>query len=237
MRRATVGVAAFFSAAAFSLTAIAQEAAPAKEGDTDHDLFVRRFAVGYFGIADLPIAPAMGVPARVPAPVIGGRYWLQRNLGIDAGLGLGWTTGSTDLTNAAGVTNSADTPSTFGLALHGGVPLALADAKHFTFEVIPETTIGFTSGTVKGVGGAPDTSLSGFHWDIGGRIGAEVHFGFIGIPQLSLEGTVGLYFQRESFKASAGGNSVATGTNSLTTKFFPDPWAIFAQTIHAFYYF
>ncbi|HEV3191305.1 MAG TPA: hypothetical protein VGY54_12440 [Polyangiaceae bacterium] len=236
MRRATIGLAAFLSIAIFSATAAAQDAGPAKEGGTDHDLFVGRFAVGYLGIADLPTATAMGAAARLPAPVIGGRYWLQRNLGIDAGLGLGWTSGSTDA-NVMGVTTSVDTPGNFGLALHGGVPLALAHAKHFTFEVVPETTLGFTSGTIKGVGGAPDTSLSGFHWDIGGRVGAEVHFGFIGIPQLALEGTVGLYFQRESVKASAGPNSVSTGTNSITTKVFADPWAIFAQTVHAFYYF
>jgi len=122
------------------------------------------------------------------------------------------------------------------------VPLGLAHAKHFTFEVVPEFTIGTTSGTIKGVTPpgqmtVPDTSLSGFKFDIGARVGAEIHFGFIGVPQLALEGSIGFYFRRETFKIKQDPNSASDGTSTFTTSVGSDPWALFVNNISALYYF
>src|SRR5579883_973232 len=73
-------------------TAVAQATPPAakaeEEGGVDHDKFVGHFAVGYFGITQLPIAavPTGNMLAltrgNVNAPVIGARYWVNRMLGI-----------------------------------------------------------------------------------------------------------------------------------------------------------
>jgi hypothetical protein len=162
-------------------------------------------------------------------------------IGIDGGIGLGWSTGSVEnVTGGTSTTN--DKKSKFGTALHVGVPLALAHGKHYSFLVVPEAAIGFTSGTIKGVpppGGVapPDQDLSGFLLDIGGRVGAEIHFGFIGVPQLSLEGSVGLSFRRSSFKWKQDNNSASDGTTTLGTSVQSDPWAIFVNNISAFYYF
>ncbi len=215
------------------------------DNSPDHDRFIGRFAVGYFGVSQLPIAaggPGQNggvTQANVNAPIVGVRYWLNRQIGIDGGLGFGLSSGSAEAVNG-GTTTTTDHPSAFGLALHGGVPIALAHGKHYTFLAIPEMNIGFTSGTIKQTN-APDISLSGFRFDLGGRIGAEIHFGFIGLPELSLEGSVGLAFHRIAYKSSTTANgttvSGSDGTTSFGTNVQSDPWALFVNNISAFYYF
>jgi hypothetical protein len=184
----------------------------------------------------------------VTSPIIGIRYWLKRGIGIDAGIGIGYTNGGTT-TVAGNTTTSVSNPSAFGFALHGGVPFALAEGHHYVFEFVPESTLGFATGTVKGqpgapgVGGAagtvagPDTSLNGVRFDIGARIGAELHFGFIGVPELALQASIGVYLHYAQFSASQGNNSISTNGVSLATTVSGDPWAIFADTISALYYF
>jgi hypothetical protein len=209
----------------------------------DHDRFIGRFAVGYFGVSQIPIAaggPVNGAVAQgnVNAPVVGVRYWINRMIGIDGGLGLGVAGGSIEAVNG-GTTVTTDKPSAFGLVLHGGVPIALAHGKHYTFLAIPELNIGFASGTIKSTGNPapPDQDLSGFRFDLGGRVGAEIHFGFIGLPELSLEGSVGLAFHRQSFKWKQDNNSASNGTTTFGTNVQSDPWALFVNNISAFYYF
>lgn len=220
---------------------VAAPAAKEGAGESDHDKFVGHLGVGYFGVSQLPIAAGggPGVPpaaGTVNAPVVGVRYWLQRNLGIDAGLGFGWTTGSQEVVQN-NISTSTDKPSSFGMAFHGGVPIAIAHASHYTFEIVPEALVGFTTGTIKGAPGTSDQNLSGFRLDVGARAGAEIHFGFIGIPELALEASVGLYFRRDAFKWSQGNNSSSDGTTTLTTSVQSDPWAIFVNNISALYYF
>jgi hypothetical protein len=148
----------------------------------------------------------------------------MRNLGIDGGLGLGWINASNNVA------------SPFAIGFHGGVPIALAYNQHFTFMVIPEANVGFSSETVKNPGLA-DTTLSGFVFNVGGRIGAEIQFGFIGIPQLSLQGSVGLLLDVSQRKQTGGGmpdNSVTV--TSLTTTLSNAPWGIFTNSLTAIYY-
>ena len=229
-----------------------KKVAPAAEPEsteTDHDALIGHFGVGYFGVSQLPIAAGFpggagggGGVARenVNAPIIGVRYWMSKMIGIDAGIGFGLTSGSNQAV-APGSDTTTDKPSRLGLALHGGVPLALASGKHYTFTVVPEATAGFTSGTIKGATGVPDIDLSGFRLDLGARAGAEIYFGFIGVPQLSLQASVGAYFRHEGFKAStntaAGTASFSDNTNTITTSVNADPWALFVNNISAFYYF
>lgn len=205
---------------------------------------INHFAVGYLGVSQLPIAAgaATGTGANatvardnVNAPVIGVRYWLNRGVGLDLGVGLGITTGSSQ-TVGPGTDRSTDSPSRFALAFHGGVPLAFAHGRHYSFTVIPETNIGFTSGTLK-VPNGTDIDLSGFRFDLGARVGAEIYFGFIGIPQLSLQGSVGLFLRREAFKAKQGDKSSSVGETSFATSVQSDPWALFVNNVSAFYYF
>jgi hypothetical protein len=202
----------------------AKEAPPEYNGN-DHDLFVHHIAVGYFGVSQLPVGQNGAAPGIVNAPVVGVRYWASRLVGVDLGLGFGYST-----TSETGVAASTDT---WGFALHAGLPLSLAQSRHFSFEVVPiEATLGFAGGS--NPGGAPGApSASGLLFRAGARVGAELQFGFIGIPQLALEASLGLYVQHESF----GVGNVSVNQTTFTTSVSSDPWAIFTDTVSALYYF
>jgi hypothetical protein len=201
----------------------APKTAAAPEGGTDHDGVVGHIGATVFPVQGFAPIPG-GMGAVLPqAPVVGVRYWLMQNLGIDGGVGIGWFTGSA--------------PSPFGLAFHVGVPLALAAGKHFTFVVVPEADLAFAHENIPAPG-MPNSTADSFLFDLGGRVGAEIHFGFMGIPQLSLQGSLGLFFTHSEAKASAAGAPAVTAyQNNLATTVGPHPWGIFADNIQATYYF
>lgn len=214
--------------------------APAVEDDdvSDHDKYaVGHFAVGYMGTASVPLDGLAG--NAMPAPTIGARYWINQMIGIDAGLGFGWATGSVEAKNN-NATTTTDKASPFGLVIHGGVPIALAAQKHYKFLVIPELNIGFAHMT-ESAPNTPDISHSGFLLDIGARAGTEVHFGFIGIPQLALQATVGLAFRHTNTGRSQdlpnGTVSASDSTSTISTSVQAAPWALFTNNIAALYYF
>ena len=181
---------------------------------SDHALVAGHFGVGYMGLRGLAFGGAAGTQ---DAPVVGVRYWLDQGMGIDAGLGLRFSGGS------AGV------PS-YNIAIaHFGVPLALAGSKHFSFQVTPEGNLGY--GTTDNGGGGPTTK--DFHLDLGVRVGAEVQFGFIGIPELGLQAGIGAGLNYDHVSvAGAGGHTLAFGTSVGD-----NPWNIFTSNIAALYYF
>ena len=192
----------------------------------DHERFVGHFAVGYMGISQIPLGAVAGATGgtattgTVTAPVIGVRYWLRRNLGIDAGVGFAYQS-----PGIGGISND------FAGALHGGVPLVFAEGHHYTFQLVPEGTFGFATGS------QGPTSYNGFLVNLGARIGAEVHFGFIGVPELALQASVGVYFQYTQGKTSQNNVSTSVDQASFATTLQADPWAIFANSITALYYF
>ena len=204
--------------------------AAAVAGSSDHDSVVGRLAVGYLGRNGVTIAGAGINPTVIPAPVIGVRYWLSDMLGIDAGLGFGLTSGSQE---AGGMDN--DGPSWHLFMIHGGVPLSLASAGHFSFQVIPEMNLGF-AGASQEVGGQTNKG-SGFHLDVGARAGAEIHFGFINVPQLSLQGSVGLRLNMDSTSQTVANVDSSTSAFSLGTTVGDNPWNIFTSNVAALYYF
>ena len=225
----------------------------ATDENTDHDRFVGHLAVGYFGISQLPYASggagAGGTLATstVSAPVIGVRYWFTRQFGLDVGAGLSLSSFSNSQTPAPNPAPQ-NPPTVFGFALHGGIPIALATAKHFTFEIIPEVTFGYATTSIEEPNPQPNISVNGLRLDIGGRVGGEINFGFIGLPQLALQGTVGLFVRYQNVGASenaytaAGGQNVpavsaSSGAFTLGTSVGSDPWAIFTDNISALYYF
>ncbi|MET0387968.1 MAG: hypothetical protein ABW321_18495 [Polyangiales bacterium] len=206
---------------------------------TDHASVVGHFGVGWFGIFDLPIAGATEAGAdfngTVTAPAIGARYWLSERLGIEGALGIGVTSGGVT-TQVGNVSTTVDSPSVFGLALHGGLPLVFATTSHFAFQLVPELNFGFTSGGFETAGG--DVDVSGILLQVGARVGAEIQFGFIGIPQLSLQGTVGLHLSYQGRSASFGeNNEVSSSSFRFGTTVQDEPWDIFAGNIAAIYYF
>jgi hypothetical protein len=200
-------------------------------GDSDHSQVVGRLAVGYMGTQTMPLGAG-----TVTAPVIGARYWISNMLGIDAGLGFLWSTGSVE-----GPGGSVDKADVTAFILHGGVPLSLADSGHFSFQIIPEMNIGFAGTGDSDAAPNVENTTSGFLFNIGARAGGEIQFGFMGIPQLSLTGSVGLFLNHTSAgqEVNTDGNVVETtdSNTSLGTTLGPDPWDLFTGNISALYYF
>ncbi|HLK91379.1 MAG TPA: hypothetical protein VKZ18_15885 [Polyangia bacterium] len=228
--KASIGIGVFALAVVVGTVA---RASPAAAGDGDHALFVGRWAVGYQGISSLPIAgnccnadDTGPLLETVSAPVIGVRHWIRSTLGVDAGIGIG-------------IHSVVREASVYGFALHAGLPIVLGQGRHTVFEVTPEATLGFTIGhdlaTPPPIGGT--TTSDGFLLRVGARAGAEVHFGFIGIPELALQATVGLYWLGEAYNVEVDGTWVGSHFMTLTTSVNGNPWDIFSESIAALYYF
>lgn len=223
--------------------------AAAEDNTPDHEKFAGHFAVGYMGITNIPLAggnfnnPTLG---SLAAPVIGVRYWMNKQIGLDLGLGFAVASSSTEV-QQRNTTTTTDGPAPFGVAVHGGVPIALAAGKHYTFEIIPELNVGFARQADKATGNNPPPDLvhTGFRLDVGARVGAEIHFGFIGVPELALQASVGAFFSRQVWKLSQDGYagngnapvSGSIGVTSLGTTVQADPWSLFTNNISALYYF
>jgi len=176
--------------------------------------------------------------------VIGIRFWATPLLGIDAGIGFALVDDGKieDETSVGGATTSteAELAPLTAFVFHAGVPLALANSGHFSFQVVPEVNVGFATQTVQPAADAEDKS-TGFTFDIGARGGGEVHFGFIGVPQLALQGSIGLLYRYENWKvkssAAADSATHSETRGNLTTTVYDNPWNIFTSNVAALYYF
>jgi len=229
-------------------------AAPATDdGVTDHSKVVGHFGVGYFGVTAQPIATGAAASfarGTVQVPVIGARYWFSERFGVDVGLGLNFFSSST--TGKSGSTETTvDGPAVVAFALHAGVPIAFATGKHYKFLAIPELNFGYATQTEQPQNPAPgtvppgDIHRHGLRVDVGARFGAEIQFGFIGVPELALQATVGLNFRHRNWNATQDANapttpaeiSVSNNQNDFGTTVQSDPWAIFTNNIAAIYYF
>jgi hypothetical protein len=183
----------------------------------------------------------------VAVPVIGVRYWLNPMIGIDAGLGFAMTSGSATLDQQGAASQTADAPGGFAWVLHAGLPIALLNMKHYSFQITPEIDVGGASRTTKRPGlapapGLPDLTESGFLVQAGGRAGAEIFFGFMGLPQLSLDASVGLFLASRSGKTdnpAGNGPGVTTKGSQMVigTSQIHSPWDIFRENVAARYYF
>lgn len=220
-----------------------EEEAPPVSQLNDHELVVGRLGVGWFGVSNIPTSFAVdgsGTGNVVAAPVLGARYWFTSFLGLDVGLGVA-ISGSTTETSNNGVTlMELDGPSTFGLLLHLGVPMAFKSGKHYSFLLVPELNAGTASISRKINDGTGEVDLetTGFRFDLGARAGAEIQFGFIDIPELALEASVGIYLTRVQARREEESNVVqSVGQTSITTTSLNNPWDFFRTTVAARYYF
>ena len=157
-------------------------------------------------------------------------------IGIDGGLGLHTESGSTNVQSQPPNT-TFDNNSRTTFVLHAGVLFALASIGHFSFQVTPELDIGFGSGTNPVAPSAFNTDLSGFLLQVGARGGAEIQFGFIGVPQLAMDASVGLFLQSTTNKTSTGPGSTKVSTLAINTTNVFQPWNIFQGNVAVRYYF
>lgn len=191
-------------------------------GVTDHSAVVGHLGLRYFGSADLPalsFAGGMATQGGTQAlHTVGMRYWLNGAIGLEAGLGIGFSSGSNTRTVQSGgntTQQSSDNPNFFGLGLQVGLPIMIAEAKHLAIHVDPYLYFRYgTSGITTGSGTTTtDNTLSAVQFGLGANAVAEMQFGFIGLPQLGLQAQFGfgLSYNSNSFK------SVVLSSNDTTT--------------------
>jgi hypothetical protein len=212
-------------------------AAPPVDDTPDHERVIKKLAIGYLGFNQVPLTGT----ESVAAPVIGARYWLFDRMGVDAGIGFGVKGGSQE-TNNNNTKVTIDQATAWAFAIHAGVPLSPAWGKHYTLLLIPEINFGYAGRSIKppanSPANTPNTDQNGARFEIGARAGGEVHFGFIGVPELSLQATIGLGFQNNQVWSSSGANtSTSAHSYTFTTSVDQAPWAIFTNNISALYYF
>src|SRR4029079_13975342 len=128
--------------------------------ESDHHTVVRSLGVGFLGRRNMLIGnaidparadcPGCGGPGPIPQPGVGLRYWIDDLIGIDGGIGFFFSSGSVATApDATGGTTTTDEAGITALIIHAGVPLSLASACHFSFQIIPEVNVGSASQTVK----------------------------------------------------------------------------------------
>jgi hypothetical protein len=215
---------------------------------TDFSKIVGHVGVAYFGSYDVPLGTTR-TPNTVATQMLGIRTFFSPKVGLDVGLGIGITSGSSEIKQGS-VSTSADAPSTLAFSLKVGLPLVLASSRHYAFFIEPQALFGYAGETVKanvppGGTAVADTKHNGTRFTVGGAAGAMVQFGFIGMPQLALDATVGLGLdisngKTESPDPTAGGNATATRSANavgFSTLSGSQPWNIFHSNVEVIYFF
>ncbi len=191
-------------------------------GPTDHSVVVGHLALRYFGSAQMPaLSFAGGMVGNTGSEAlhtVGVRYWLNNSIGLEAGLGIGFSSGSSTSTQQTGgmtTQQSSDNPNFFGLGLQVGLPIMLAEAKHLAIHVDPYVFFRFgTSGITTGAGAmTTDNTLSAVQFGLGANAVAELQFGFLGLPQLGLQAQFGFGLAY----TSASRTSVTISNNDTNT--------------------
>jgi hypothetical protein len=170
---------------------------------------------------------------------VGVRYWFQEKMAIDVGLGFFMKSGGTENKDgASGVSVKTDLPSTLAFSLRAGVPISMYEGKHYGFFIEPQLVFGH-SGTTTKVLNQPDNTSSGNHLAVGATAGAEISFGFIGIPMLALDATVGLAldWQNGHTKIGSSNDEHSASATTIATVSGDQPWNIFRANVAVMYYF
>lgn len=236
-------------AAALSLAAAAPVLAqprpsPAAREETDGEKAMGGWALVVFNTRPFDFPNSGGAPP-IPLTVytIGLRHWTTeplgkfRNWGVDLGLGL--AIGRSRVTAPqTGTLVTSDGPKTNGFGLHAGLPLAVRHHAHATFELVPEADLIYASETLPpAVAGGDITEYKGWSARLGARAGFEIFFGFIGIPQLAVEASLGAAITYDRISATVGPSERTVTQYGLSTLRGSEPWTIFTGSVAAMYHF
>jgi len=204
----------------------ASRTASSAEPPSDHSRVVGHVGIGLLGITSLPYPGGLdedgdpsprrvlGSTNSVDAPSFGVRYWFRERVGLDVGVGVAFGSAGGNSFSSASAETPASGDGLFALSLHAGLPLVLFHGRHYKFLAIPEMNLGFATGGDDGRSATDltdDNSYSGFLFEAGGRLGAEIHFGFINLPFLALQISAGLAVRYESRTYENATNAGQTG--------------------------
>jgi hypothetical protein len=232
---AALGVALAASAAA-QARVVVPPTVKAAEPETDGEKAVGKWGIAYFGTQTFRFGNFNGAPNTVDVHTIGVRRWMQgspgtvHHWGLDAGLGLVMSNVSHFDPTLGGATYKA---SAFGLSLHAGLPVALARGRHLNFLALPEVDLLYASGG-NDYPGPQRTKWKGSGLSLGGRAGFELFFGFLGMPQFALQGTLGIALHYTSMTGKLGNTENRDSTWRLGTD---RPLGFLVGDIAAIYYY
>jgi len=223
---------------------------------TDHELVVGAIGIGYIGSFRVPLPIAVPVGRSDQAgmfpndsmnirqllvPTLGLRKWFSKRRGFEAGLGLSFSAGGTSA-ELGSTTSTVDKESIFAMSVHAGVPIMVVDTRHMAFLLVPEATLSFATSNITAEfkeNAPPDAKMRGGAIDAGVRAGAEVHFGFMGLPRLTLQAGVALYVTAQWASATVSNQSLSDQSISIGFGSAGNPWDIFSgvANLSARYYF
>jgi len=228
---------------------VVERAAPApapaaEDRETDGEKAMGGYALVVFNTQPFDFANSGGA-APIPLTVytVGLRHWTTqpwnrfRNWGVDLGVGL--AVARTSVTQPqTGQLVTSDGASVTGFGLHAGLPLAVKHHKHATFEVVPELDLVYAKETIPAAtAGGDATRYSGWSVRMGARAGFEIFFGFVGLPQLAVEASLGATIRYDSLSSKVGPSDRSTRTWSVATLRGSEPWSIFSGSVAAMYHF
>lgn len=194
------------------------DAAPAA---SDHDAVVGHIGVTArrmdTGPVPLTLRPGLGCAAdagascTVAVGAVGARYWTSRNLALNGALALA---------SGGGSTGSASLDTYLGVGPVAGVSVLLGNWRHLSVLASPELAfIWFRP--------AGSHTASTVTFDLQAAVEAELHFGFIGVPALSIGLLAGAAVQYEDAPGVhvwsvgvIGGGSVWNALTSLSLRYY-----------------
>ncbi len=213
---------------------------------------------GFFGtsLIDEPfIGPfvftgAILTPARpLSVPLVGARWWTPwavgpiKRVGLEAAFGVASTSGSRSTANLMGQLVS-DTDTHLGFAVHLSVPLALASTEHTVIFFAPEFR--YTADTITPSGTVPlnpgaraGQTAASLATDLSLRAGLELFFGFIQLPNLSIEASIRVgirWLQVTSLPNGQMGGPQVDDSVLVNTSLVNNVFDLFTGSISAKYY-
>ena len=236
-------------------SAAAPSAAPAEEplfrlgfaadGVGEQLSVYRHVGIGSFGHRSVPIftstgsetAPAAGPDGVAQVALITGRWWATQTVGVDVGLGVLLEGTSVEQSSGSDAT-TFNVPEVGAFLLHVGVPWAVTQNENVTMLVIPSLELGVTNRTTDNEA-QPEQPLqeSGFLFAVNVRAGAEVHLGFIGLPQVAIESTIGVGAAVELSAVAQDDQKVSQSRTRIVMPVATTPLDLFLSQLAIRYYF
>ena len=195
--------------------------ADASPAPSDHDAVVGRIGVSAHrldtGPVPLTLRPGLGcvadagVSCTVTVGAFGARYWTSRNLALNGALALA----------AGGGSNGAASLDTYlGIGPVVGMSVLLGNWRHLAVVASPQLALVW----FRPAGGDTSSTVT---FDLQAALEAELHFGFIGVPALSIGILAGGAVQYESAPGVhvwtvgvIGGGSVWNALTALSLRYY-----------------
>ena len=165
--------------------------ADATPAASDHDAVVghvgieaRRFDPGPLPLAlRSGLGCPLGTTCELSMGVVGARYWWTRDFAWNAGLAFA---------AGGGRTGTVALDTYYGFGPIAGLSMLLGNWRHLAISASPELAfVWFRPG-------APDAGGRSTMFSVRAALEAELHFGFVGVPALSIGLLAGMRFQYES---------------------------------------